>query len=519
MKKGFTLIELLAVIVILAILALIVSPIISGVITNATLSAAERSLEGYVSAVELAEINYQTKNGGNITTNVDDLTVEGKSIDKVTNKTVVIDASGIVDKVTATVDGFNCVYNKDTGATCTNEELVDNPVDTASFVTELKKQYSSTNTVGLLKDDTGYYYKGTNAEVNKNYVWWAGILWRVISIDNSDNITMISSGPLTIIQPASSVWTTKDMYDNSYINTWLNSTGTDGVLYKGLTTSDKTKIVDSTFNVGIYTNPSEITTTQHFGLLDETQYTKGGGTDSYLDIKDWFWLGNRYSTSGVRYVYVSGGLYNSAPANAFGARAVVKFSSITITTGDSTLGTLSNPYKETSTSTNTNNIKVGEYVSVPYTSSTKYCNSTSRCLFRVVSTDSNSIKVTLNGVLNTTSAFGSTSTYTSGNTIDTMVSTFVNTIPSIYRYTGSDKSFGIGTYGYTSGVGINYNVVKTLTITQNYGLPVVGELFTGNDIDLSTSSKTFVDTNTIENATLSYYYWAMNSNNTSSVRS
>src|SRR5574344_928501 len=133
MKKGFTLIELLAVIVILAILALIVSPIISGVITNAKLSAAERSLEGYVSAVELAEINYQTKNGGNITTNVDDFTVEGKSI-------------GIVDKVTATVDGFNCVYNKDTGATCTNGELVDNPVETTSLVNELKKQYNSTNT-------------------------------------------------------------------------------------------------------------------------------------------------------------------------------------------------------------------------------------------------------------------------------------------------------------------------------------------------------------------------------------
>ena len=324
---------------------------------------------------------------------------------------------------------------------------------------------------------------------------------------------MISSGPLTIIQPASAVWTTKDMYDNSYINTWLNSTGADGVLYKGLTASDKSKIVDSTFNIGIYTNPSEITTTQHFGLLDETQYIKVEGSNSYLDIKDYFWLGNRYSTSNVRYVFSSGGLDYNDPTNTYGARAVVKISSITITTGDSTLGTLSNPYKEISTSTNTNNIKVGEYISVPYSSSTKYCNSTSRCLFRVVSIDSNSIKVTLNGVLNTESAFGSTSTYTSGNTIDTLVSAFVNTIPSTYRYEGNDKTFGIGTYSY----GVNYDVVKTQTITQNYGISVIGEMFTGNDIDLNTSSKRFVDANTIENALLSQTYWTMNAYDSSRV--
>ena len=36
-------------------------------------------------------------------------------------------------------------------------------------------------------------------------------------------------------------------------------------------------------------------------------------------------------------------------------------------------------------------------------------------------------------------------------------------------------------------------------------------MFSGNDIDLSTSStKTFVDVNTIENSTASYYYWTMN---------
>ena len=51
-KKGFTLIELLAVIVILAIIALIATPTILGVIEKAKKGAAESSALGYIDAVE-----------------------------------------------------------------------------------------------------------------------------------------------------------------------------------------------------------------------------------------------------------------------------------------------------------------------------------------------------------------------------------------------------------------------------------------------------------------------------------
>ncbi|MBE6138688.1 MAG: type II secretion system protein [Firmicutes bacterium] len=51
-KKGFTLIELLAVIVVLAIIALIATPIVMNVISNAQKGAAERSADNYVKAVE-----------------------------------------------------------------------------------------------------------------------------------------------------------------------------------------------------------------------------------------------------------------------------------------------------------------------------------------------------------------------------------------------------------------------------------------------------------------------------------
>ena len=53
-RKGFTLIELLAVIVVLAIIALIATPIVMNTIKNAKKGAAERSADSYIKQVETA---------------------------------------------------------------------------------------------------------------------------------------------------------------------------------------------------------------------------------------------------------------------------------------------------------------------------------------------------------------------------------------------------------------------------------------------------------------------------------
>ena len=57
-NKGFTLIELLAVIVILAIIALIATPMILGVIDTAKRGSAESSALGYVESVEKSHYSY-----------------------------------------------------------------------------------------------------------------------------------------------------------------------------------------------------------------------------------------------------------------------------------------------------------------------------------------------------------------------------------------------------------------------------------------------------------------------------
>lgn len=378
---------------------------------------------------------------------------------------------------------------------------------TLSYV--LAKQYndydpSIAKWYGLNKDDNGYYYSGTNAVVTNNYVWFEGHLWRVLSINNDNSITMITQQPLTSIQPASAVWTTQATYEASYVNKWLNEVFLASI-------SDQSKILDNVYNVGIYTNVSEIKTTQKVGLLDNAQYTKAGTANSFLNIKDSFWLGNRYDTSRIRYVNDSGsvGSYNPLDSYgaAFGIRPVIKISNLNDIVGD---GTLNNPYREKSTSSNTNNVKVGEYISVP--TSSNECGADNYCLFRVVSKDSDSVKVVLNGLLATTSAFGSPTLYTSNNTIDTNLKEFANTIDNQYRYTGN-KVFNIGRYA----PGANYTAVTSTIYQGNVGLPVIGEIFSGNDIDVDTSAKIFVNVNTIENATLTSYFFPMNAPSDSNV--
>src|SRR5574344_2024567 len=94
-KKGFTLIELLAVIVILAIIAIIVTPIITGVIKKAKDSADLRSAEAYVKAGE----NYFSQsplNNSTLDTNViDNLDVSSKKAED--GSSLVVNSDGTTD--------------------------------------------------------------------------------------------------------------------------------------------------------------------------------------------------------------------------------------------------------------------------------------------------------------------------------------------------------------------------------------------------------------------------------------
>ena len=74
-KRAFTLIELIAVLVILTILALIVTPLVMNIIRKARLAADKRSIDSYGRSIELAASDYLLDRG-DFPTKVSDLTVE-----------------------------------------------------------------------------------------------------------------------------------------------------------------------------------------------------------------------------------------------------------------------------------------------------------------------------------------------------------------------------------------------------------------------------------------------------------
>ena len=113
-EKGFTLIELIGVLVIMAILALIVTPLVMNIIRKGRVAADKRSVDAYGRSIELAIASYLLDNG-KFPTDVSQLTIE-YSGDTVSCETTQInpDSSVYLAGCTVknrTVEGY--VYGKD----------------------------------------------------------------------------------------------------------------------------------------------------------------------------------------------------------------------------------------------------------------------------------------------------------------------------------------------------------------------------------------------------------------------
>ena len=74
-NKAFTLIELVSVLVILAILALIVTPLVLNIIRKARIAADKRSIDAYGRSIELAVADYLLEKG-TFPTSIEELTIE-----------------------------------------------------------------------------------------------------------------------------------------------------------------------------------------------------------------------------------------------------------------------------------------------------------------------------------------------------------------------------------------------------------------------------------------------------------
>ena len=494
MRKGFTLVELMAVIIILGVLALITYPIIDKSIKNSKQKALERTITSIVEA----SYNYSIKNdlGYNkkyqileLETLINAGLIKRDIINPVTNEAL---SGCVLYKWNDTQNQYEFEYSE----TCEIPQPVPNLINT------LLTQYTEGNETGLVSDggkyDYLYYYKGSEAEVTNNYLWYGGIQWRIIEFDtNERTLTLLSQQPLTSIQ------ITPSFFEPGYIVNWLND-----YFYNILDDDIKSNIQDNEFHFGFDLG---ITLNNKIGLLSDYKF----GTilyEDYVRISDFLWDYPFLAISDdtVTFTYHPFGSYVLSTSSAVGIRPVIKIKDIVVTDGD---GSLTSNFRTEDISTSTNDVQVGEYINVP--TNGNYCGSDKMCTFRVVSKDNDSIKVILNGLLPSTSTYGSSSTITAEHTIYTSLNEFADSISNNYRYIGN-KTFYIGDYpGKTS-----YLDIKDETLQSSVGLPTVGEMFSGNDIDVSLSDKKdFVDGNTIENSNVSDHFWMMNRSDSNKVYS
>ena len=189
MKKGFTLIELLAVIVILAIIVLISTPMILGVIEKAKKGGAESSALGYIDAIEYKISLDSTNNLGNVlndgTYDVNDIEVQVKG-SKPMSGTFEVKSGNVVNAIMC-INGYEVIYeNSKASATksskcgLNNEENNQKDYYTDSNIIDsfIYKYSNSNNTDDLLKNlsgdydatltetisnDYGLYFNGTNS--------------------------------------------------------------------------------------------------------------------------------------------------------------------------------------------------------------------------------------------------------------------------------------------------------------------------------------------------------------------
>ena len=150
-KKGFTLIELIAVLVIMSILALIVTPLVMSIIRKAKVSADKRSIDAYGRSIELAIAGYLLDNG-TFPTDVSQLTIEySGSIVECSTAQINPDSSVYLEGCTVGGRSVDYTYGKEETVTYDVYEVGDEVTYNNVVYYVIKDSVSNESSVTLLK--------------------------------------------------------------------------------------------------------------------------------------------------------------------------------------------------------------------------------------------------------------------------------------------------------------------------------------------------------------------------------
>ena len=174
-RNAFTLIELIGVLVIMAIIALIVTPLVMNIIRKARISADRRSIDAYGRSIELAIAGYLLDTG-KFATDISQLTIE-YSGDEVECETTQINADSSVYLAECKVKGrdvTNYTYGSDKFPSYKAYNIGDEVTYNNVNYYVIKDSDSTESTVILLKaeplsaEEIATYSAGTGAQTDGN---------------------------------------------------------------------------------------------------------------------------------------------------------------------------------------------------------------------------------------------------------------------------------------------------------------------------------------------------------------
>ncbi len=254
MKKGFTLIELLAVIVILAIIALIATPIILNIVEDSKKSAATESAKLYIDGFQniIASENMTREfNPSSCTITNGNITCDGQSIDYTVDGQAPTSGSitfnnGIVTGYTLGISGYTVTKS---GSTITTTKGEPEPTTYTAYTMGQLLQYDPVSNTSCSTGDTCYK-------------------WRVITTNDTT-----SSNSITLQMDhniASTVWVSKADYNDD------TNYGSNGNTNKGPITALKaletaTASWDDSLKLNYSYNTS--TATNNYAILSCTNGT------------------------------------------------------------------------------------------------------------------------------------------------------------------------------------------------------------------------------------------------------
>ena len=338
----------------------------------------------------------------------------------------------------------------------------------------------------VVEDDGIIYISGSSTDIDFNYVWYSGKLWRIIAIYPDGTIKIVTDDLITAISYGENSSFYIDENNKSYIYQWLNEDFLS-TLYNYENIIVTNAVWDASLTADELIKPTKTTlVTSPVGLINAYEYYALGL--NYLNNNNYYWwLLNPYSANNV-WSALDGNSLN----NAFGVRpAIILQSRITTNVGT---GTKSDPYKiigdknEVVFNTTLLNTRTsGEYVNFDGE------------LYRIVGIENNITKINKNDYVrdNTGAAikkfFAINEIYGSGTNNNYwdyyLNNTWYNEISTNYKNMLVEGRYYLGTVGsvrnYKSSICVTAsNTITTTdcektssTWTGYVGLPRYGEMF------------------------------------------